>query len=550
MAINRARAILAGLKDRFEDEASKVELAYQMREETVSEDEIKSDAALLLVRVLLDTVSSLRDFTSVKVPQKLPTQNAPAMMTRQQSVYTTVDDSLKEYPGGLISNELLNGVQSEIGKLLILSVTRGWEGGSKSAPADDVVSTAYLSISEYILQNFPDMAVRKHKVSGKMLVHHVCYRASPPQAESLLATVLNCHMPGAATPDFSGATPMHWLMKNPSASVNMMHIILQANASALQATDSDGKTPLHWAVDTDHPHLGLIQAIVELRPDSVKRESFKGWLPIHDLVNRDSPNLDVLKLFLQIYAESASVQSREGWTPLHVHSDRDSPSIETLSILINASPSSLEVANAFGHLPLHRLVDQVNPSLTTLKLVLEAFPQACTFADRLGFLPLHVALNRPEAQPAVAQSILQIYPEAASHPSRQALLPLHILVGTNTTPSIAIAKQLLALYPQAVGVVVEATLAGEESAQPWTPLTRAVEKHFTELSTLFFETTRNYSDSQLKPVVVPSSTTAGRLERVPSTAAKLERIPSASRPVSNLNLRPLPAGSVPKMTPR
>lgn len=507
MSTNRVRDLIINLRNTFEDEAAKDEQANRFK--SLSEDEINANGALLLTKHIIDCVASLRDFAkegsfllgSYGSSESILTDASLALHSKQ------VPSHSKELAGKTISAELLNGFQSEIAKLLIMTVTREWDTSSFQVNTDEEIalkamSSTYLSTSEHILRKFPEMAIRKHKVTAKMLIHHVCHRAIPPDGERLLATVLDCCVGGASSLDTNGATPMHWLMKNRKATIDMVNILLKGNPSALQATDVDGRSPLHWAFDNDYPNIPLIERVVELYPDTIQRVCDKGWLPIHDLVNREVPSIQLLKLLLRALPASINATSRSGATPLHVHVDRNQPESESVRILIDSSPGCLAKPNMSGHLPLHLLADQSNPSLVSLKLLMERYPAATNATDVNGFIPLHLALHRAQPLLGAVVLLIEFNPQSAAAVSRRGLYPLHLLVGMNSQPSLALAKLLVSHCRQAIGAVVDVKLNANDMDASWTPLTRALERHLTDISQFFFEATKNHVEVEEKPIVL------------------------------------------------
>jgi len=107
-------------------------------------------------------------------------------------------------PKNTIHNHLfqpmLNGILALLGKMLMDSLTFETKVTDTSAFA-----TAYGVLGRHILNLFPEMATKKHKTSGKMLIHHAVFKARPPIAEETVSHILrgeypsSDHCPGVTT---------------------------------------------------------------------------------------------------------------------------------------------------------------------------------------------------------------------------------------------------------------------------------------------------------------------------------------------------------------
>jgi hypothetical protein len=95
----------------------------------------------------------------------------------------------------------------------------------------------YLQICEYILQVFPEMASKQNHETNKMLIHHVCSRGTKRFGEGMLKACITAHFHSVATIDQSGALPIHWLMKNPNATINMLTALLLTHPAGVQVSE-------------------------------------------------------------------------------------------------------------------------------------------------------------------------------------------------------------------------------------------------------------------------------------------------------------------------
>ena len=80
---------------------------------------------------------------------------------------------------------MLNGILALLGKMLMDSFT--FEPKATDAA---VFAAAYGILGRHILTLFPEMATKKHKSSGKMLIHHAVFKARPAIAEETVGQIL------------------------------------------------------------------------------------------------------------------------------------------------------------------------------------------------------------------------------------------------------------------------------------------------------------------------------------------------------------------------
>lgn len=80
---------------------------------------------------------------------------------------------------------MLNGILVLLGKMLMDSFTY-----EPKVTETDAFSTAYGILGRHVLTLFPEMATKKHKTSGKMLIHHAVFKARPAIAEETVALIL------------------------------------------------------------------------------------------------------------------------------------------------------------------------------------------------------------------------------------------------------------------------------------------------------------------------------------------------------------------------
>jgi hypothetical protein len=71
-----------------------------------------------------------------------------------------------------IVNPLLNGLMATVGKVIMDNFAYEPRFAEQEAFAE-----SYCSLMRHAFRLFPDMAVKRHKASGKLLLHHAAFRA-------------------------------------------------------------------------------------------------------------------------------------------------------------------------------------------------------------------------------------------------------------------------------------------------------------------------------------------------------------------------------------
>lgn len=140
----------------------------------VSGSEILADHSLQIIIHMISCTRSLRE--------------AIEAATGVSTVPNDGSNSAKK-PKNNIHNQLflplLNGILALLGKMLMDSFT--FEPKVTDAAA---FTAAYGVLGRHILNLFPEMATKKHKTSGKMLIHHAVFKARPAIAEETVSHIL------------------------------------------------------------------------------------------------------------------------------------------------------------------------------------------------------------------------------------------------------------------------------------------------------------------------------------------------------------------------
>jgi ankyrin repeat protein len=388
----------------------------------------------------------------------------------------------------IVGSKIASALTGEIGKMLIYSLTNDWDGQEQAAGH-------FHTISAKILNNFPEIATRQHKVSGKMLLHHTCHKSSSRYTTEYVNSLINIVPSSVSCQDAHGAVPLHWAMRNKHVTIDMIRSLVQANPNGPRVRDRKGFLPLHWAVHQDHPRSDVVEALIRIYPAAIREPCASGGLPLHWSVNQDNVCLPVVKILIKVYPEALNVPCTAGWLPIHRLLDRIDPDVTTLKYLIDQFPRSLQRPCNDGQLPLHKVVDHMPVSIEAFKVILEAFPGACQVADREGYLPLHMALDCAEPNTSVIARLLNEFPNAARRATLDELLPLHLAVTTSQVPDVEIVRLLVSAYPLAAQQVAVDTVPENEMANPdtwkgawiekkWTPLSRAIDRRLHDVTSV------------------------------------------------------------------
>lgn len=90
----------------------------------------------------------------------------------------------------------------------------------------------YGSVTRHVLGLFPEMAQKRHKASGKLLLHHAVYRA-----KATAVTIASSSVASSQSSSSSGGAGVG----GPLAAVVAVY------PQAVRIGDSQGALPLHWA---------------------------------------------------------------------------------------------------------------------------------------------------------------------------------------------------------------------------------------------------------------------------------------------------------------
>jgi ankyrin repeat protein len=233
-----------------------------------------------------------------------------------------------------VGSRLVAALTGEIGKFVIYSLTNDW--------GEEVeLAKTFHTIGKRILKLFPEMTTRKHKVSGKMLIHHTCLKAHSKLSMDYIDTLLEICPNSVSSADAHGALPLHWCLRNRHPDLDVMRLLIEKYPKGPLTRDSKGFIPLHWAVHQPSPNLEVITELLRLCPEGAREPCGSGGLPLHWAVNHDTPNLHIVMALEEYYPEAVRTYCKEGWIPLHRAVDRSNPNIDVVAFLIEKYPGGL-----------------------------------------------------------------------------------------------------------------------------------------------------------------------------------------------------------------
>lgn len=137
-------------------------------------NEVLADPTLQIIIHMISCTRSLRDALEVNTGGNSSSSSGPNSIKKPKNpIYSQ------------LYQPMLNGILALLGKMLMDSFSF-----EPKVSDTAVFSAAYNILGRHILTLFPEMATKKHKVSGKMLIHHAVYKARPEIAEETVGHIL------------------------------------------------------------------------------------------------------------------------------------------------------------------------------------------------------------------------------------------------------------------------------------------------------------------------------------------------------------------------
>lgn len=352
---------------------------------------------------------------------------------------------------------LLNGLMATVGKVIMDSFAF-----EPKFQEQEAFATSYCSLMRHAFRLFPDMAVKRHKASGKLLLHHAAFRAKAYIVDDSIQNILLVSPESSSVADNSGALALHWATRNPDITSSGIDLLIQGHPKGVEHADEKGFMPLHWAVNQDTPNMDVVRRLLKVYPMAARTTSRTGNLPLHYCVMRDRPNVTAVKALLAAFPDAISSRCLEGYLPIHRLVHRATADKETLALLIKHYPDSLLQVTEQGQTPLLVALDFPKPDYAAVSILLRACKEAASRADLGDYYPLHMCLDCAKPDYKVALELLKAFPDAAKRETKEGLTPLHLLVSTNvsidmqdTSLDYEFLDSLVNAYPEALVSVVK-----------------------------------------------------------------------------------------------
>eukprot|EP00981_Chlorochromonas_danica_P002362 scaffold453_cov187-Ochromonas_danica.AAC.32 len=377
------------------------------------------------------------------------------------------------------------------------------EGFTFEPKANEILqySTCYALLLRHTLRLFPEMSNKRHRSSGKVLLHHVAFKSRPAIATETIRLILSVSPSSVQIADSSGALALHWATRNEDLPVECIDILVNAYPQSVGIADNKGFLPLHWAVNVDQPNVDIIRKLLKLNPQSASTPTSSGSLPLHYAVSRSRPSPAVIKALMAAFPDAIRYRCEEGFLPVHRYLQNQQLDVEILKQLILFFPDGLLSVNGQKQTPLHVALDQNEVQDEVIALLLSHSTNACSLPDQDGYYPLHLLLDHVSPNYYLAEDMIQHYPQAASMPTNDGMLPLHLILSLHSEPPVSFLATLLRANPAALETDVRdvvPAIGGEILADPeswsgewversWKPIERARERGLNETATFLEE---------------------------------------------------------------
>lgn len=140
-------------------------------------NEILSDPTLQIIIHMISCTKMLRDAFEASTGAGSAAVSASGGINSAKKPKSSIHFQLYQ--------PMLNGILVLLGKMLMDSFTY-----EPKVTETASFSTAYGILGRHVLNQFPEMATKKHKTSGKMLIHHAVFKARPAIAEETVGLIL------------------------------------------------------------------------------------------------------------------------------------------------------------------------------------------------------------------------------------------------------------------------------------------------------------------------------------------------------------------------
>lgn len=293
-----------------------------------------------------------------------------------------------------------------------------------------VANGAPLDVVQHVLELRP-LALTEKDAWGKTPLACACMnaKAGNENAAAILRHVLT--EKGVRTLDRGGMTALHTACAN-GASVENMHLLLDAFPDAIRLPDSNGKLPLHAACSYPKVEKAALQLLLRAYPDSLKQFDKMGALPLHIAIQRKCPTDIILFLIDQAKGAARTREASSKMYPLHMACRSGADKI-LLEKLIDVYPEAIDAVDAKGNTFFH--VACMCRTLTAEfaeDLLVKCSSATIRKPNNDGALPLHIACQH-RLPLDVLSVLMDHYHDALLHKDQRGNTPLHKAFQASTT---------------------------------------------------------------------------------------------------------------------
>lgn len=292
-----------------------------------------------------------------------------------------------------------------------------------------VTNGAPLNVVSHVLELRP-LALAEKDAWGRTPLACACMNARDGDANAANILKLLLTEKGIRTLDRGGMTPLHVACAN-CASMENIHLLIDAFPEAMQLPDGNGKLPLHAACSNPRVDVELLELLTTAYPDSLKSFDKMGSLPLHIAIQRKCPT-DVV-LFLIDKAEGAA-RTREAGSkmyPLHM-ACRSGADKVLLEKLIEIYPEAIDAVDSKGNTFFHLACMCRTMTVEFVEDLLDKCSYATiTKTNEEESLPLHIACQH-RLEYDVIRVLIDHYREGLLAKDKRGNTPLHKAFQTTT----------------------------------------------------------------------------------------------------------------------
>ena len=296
-----------------------------------------------------------------------------------------------------------------------------YEGSLEKPTTQGMLSLHYacrdnapLGVIEFMVDQAP-LTLHQPTQSGLYPIHLSCKHGKNTDAVKFLVK----QWPGCLrepTNNKDKLLPAHYLCR--TGSFAPLHWMIQQDPQLLEFADGEGNLPLHWLCKNPKATLEVVKVVLDICPEAASKMNAQGLTPVDIAgeVNTEIAN----------FLESAALSKRRktgGKRPLHQACSDPRVTVQTVMDILAESPDEVCVPDEERMLPIH-IACRSGVSLDVIRLLAEDWPESLRWTNRGGSLPLHTACSN-QASATVVQYLITSWPKATGVANSYGWLPLH-----------------------------------------------------------------------------------------------------------------------------